>query len=118
MQHHAFARLALTFAPVCPTPLGALDQPRRVQLRLHPGVAPPEIVVAHQVFGKVLHVPAPVSIPVQIQHQPQLPRRHLLRRWFAEPPVEQPLQSVLFVAVAIAPELPLRHPQKLPRLHH
>ena len=118
MQHHALARLALALAPMRPTPLRPLHQPRRVQLRLHPGVAPLEIVVAHQVLVKMLHVPAPVTVPVQLQHQPQLPRRHPLRRRLAQPPVDQPLHPVLLVAVPIAPELPLRHPQQLARLQH
>src|SRR6266498_4145927 len=97
---------------------GALDQPRRVQLRLHPGVAPLEVMVAHQMLVKMLHVPAAVAIPVQLQHQLQLPRRDPPRRRLAKPPVDQSLKAVLLVAVAIAPELPLRHAQQLARLQH
>ena len=64
VQHHAFARLALALASVRPAPLRSLHQPRRMQLRLHPGVAPAEVMVAHQMLVKMLHVPAPVTIPV------------------------------------------------------
>src|SRR5208282_5803561 len=39
-------------------------------------------------------------------------------RWLAQPPVEQPLQPFRLVAIAIAPELPLRHAQQFARLHH
>jgi hypothetical protein len=118
VQHHALPRLALALAAVGAAPLGALHQARRVQLRLHPGVAPPEAVVAHQALVEMLHVPAPVNLPIQLQHPPRIARRNPLRRRLAEPPVDQPLSPVLLVAPPIAPELPLRHPQQLARLHH
>jgi hypothetical protein len=118
VQHHALPRLALALAAVRPTPLGALHEARRVQLRLHPGVAPPEAVVAHQVLVEMLHVPAPVHAPVQLQHQPGSRRRNPLQRRLAKPSVDQALSPVLLVTPPIAPELPLRHPQQLPGLHH
>jgi hypothetical protein len=68
VQHHTLERLALALAAVRRTSLGALHEARRVQLRLHPGVAPPETVVAHQVLVEMLHVPAPDTRPVQLQH--------------------------------------------------
>jgi hypothetical protein len=71
VQHHALARLALALAPVRATPLGAFDQTRGVQLRLGPGVAPAELMVANQMLVKVLHVPAAITIPVKFQHQPK-----------------------------------------------
>ena len=107
MQHHALEWLALALAAVRPTAFGTLDKAGRVQLRLHPGVAPPKAVVAHQVLVKMLHVPAQVSSPVQLQHQLGIRRRNALRRRFAEPPVEKAVYPVFFVAVAIPSELPL-----------
>jgi len=80
VQHHALQGLPFALAAVCPTPLGPFYQARRVQLRLHSGVAPPEAVVAHQVLVEMLHVPAPVRAPVQLQHQPGIRRRNPLRR--------------------------------------
>jgi hypothetical protein len=76
VQHHALERLALALAAMRAALLGTLDKARRVQLRLHPGVAPPELVVAHQVLVKMLHVPAPIHLAVQLQHQPGVPRRN------------------------------------------
>ena len=118
VQHHARTWLALALAPVCAASRGPLDQTRRVQLRLHPGVAPAKIMVAHQMLVKMLHVPASITMPVKLQHQPQLPRRDPLGRRLAKPPVDQSRKPVLLIAVAIAPELPLRHPQQLARLQH
>jgi hypothetical protein len=107
VQHHALPGLAFALATVRPTAFGALHQARRVQLRLDPGVAPPEAVIAHQALVEMLHVPAPVHIPIQLQHPPRIARRNPLRRRLADPPVDQPLSPVLLVAPPIAPELPL-----------
>ena len=48
----AFARLARPFASVRPTPRRTLYQPRRVQLRLRPGVAPTKSVLLANVLVK------------------------------------------------------------------
>src|SRR3974377_1580107 len=72
--HSPRDRLALALAAIPPPPLGTLPQPRRVQLRLHPGVAPAEAVIAHQILVEMLHVPTPVHAPVQLQHQLGRPR--------------------------------------------
>jgi hypothetical protein len=109
VQHHALERFAFALATVGPAALGALHQTRRVQLGLHPGVAPPEAVVAHQVLVKMLHVPAPVGTAVKLQHQPGVRRRNTLGRRLSQPPVDQPAEPVFLVAVPIPPELPLRH---------
>src|SRR6516225_3940638 len=50
VQHHAFARFARPLATVRPATRGALHQPRRVQLRLGPGVAPAEPVLLSDVL--------------------------------------------------------------------
>ena len=42
VQHHAFAGLAFAFAPMGAAPFRSLHQARRMQLGLHPRVAPPE----------------------------------------------------------------------------
>jgi len=118
MQHHARTRLALALATVRSAPWRARHQPRPMQLRLHPGVAPAEPVIAPQMLVKMLHVPAPIRLPVQPQHPSLLPRRHPLRRRLAQPAVAQPLQPVLLVAIPVAPELTLRNAQQLPSLQH
>ena len=118
MQHHPLERLALALAAVRPAPLGALHQARRVQLRLHPGVAPQEAVIAHQILVEMLHVPTPVQTPVQLQHQFGSRRRNPLGRRLANPLVDQTGEPVLLVAIPIAPELALRHPQQFACLHH
>jgi hypothetical protein len=79
VQHHARARFALALAAVRAPSLRTIDQTRRVQLRLDPGVTPPKIMVANKMFVKMLHVPSAVMTPVELQHQPQIPRRHPLR---------------------------------------
>jgi len=75
-------------------------------------------MLAHQVLVKMLHVPAPVRLPIQLQHPLHLRRRNSLRRRLAKPPVDQPLKPVLLVTLPIASELSLRHPQQLTGLQH
>ena len=118
VQHHAFARLALALAPMRPAALGALHQPGRMQLCLGPGVAPGEVVVANPVLVKMLHVPAPIDRPIELQHPVNLCRRDPLRRRLPQPPVDQPRLALLLEPIAVAAKLPLRHPQQLARLQH
>src|SRR3954452_15416159 len=108
MQHHALARLAWPFAPVCPATPGSLDQSGSMQLRLRPGVAPGEVVPLAKVLVKVLHVPAPVKLAIQLQHPLQLALRNPSTRSLAQTSIAQPLSARLFVALAITSELPLR----------
>ena len=88
VQHHALERLALALAPMRTAPPRPLHQTRGVELRLHPGVAPAEAMLAHQMLVKMLHVPAPVCPLIQLQHPLPLRRRNSLRRRLAEPPVD------------------------------
>jgi hypothetical protein len=118
MQHHPFARLPFPFAPVSTAPLGPVHKARRVKLRLDEGVAPAEIVIAQQVFMEMLHIPAKVAMTIKLQHLLDRFRRHPTRRNPAQPTVEQASFPSLFITVAVAPELPLRHAKQLPSLHH
>src|SRR4051794_16670311 len=94
----SLAGLARPFAPVCSPPLGPLDQTRRMQLRLRPGVAPGKVVALAKVLVKLPHVPAPVKLPTKLKHPLQLPCRHPLRRGLAKPPVNQHLHIGLITA--------------------
>ena len=113
VQHHARARLALALTPMRSAPLRTLDQAGRVQLRLHPRVAPPEAMPRLQVLVEMLHVPVQVVGPILIEHPLDLIDRHPLRRGLAQPLVVQPFQPILLVASPVPPELPFRHPQNL-----
>jgi hypothetical protein len=53
-QHHARHRPARPLAPMRPAPLRPFQQTPRMQERLGPGVAPAEMVIAHQMLGKML----------------------------------------------------------------
>lgn len=118
MQHHALARLPLPLAPVRPTPLGSINQTRRVQLRLDEGVAPAEMVIAHQVLVKMLHVPAKIAVTVKLQHLLDRLRRNPTRRYLAKTTVAQAVLPVLLVAITVTAKLPLRHPKQLPSFLH
>src|SRR5271169_6598021 len=54
MQHHAGQRTARTSAPMRAAPLRPFQQTLRLQKRLRPAVAPPEIVALRQLLVKVL----------------------------------------------------------------
>jgi hypothetical protein len=54
-------------------------------------------MISHQVLVEMLHVPAPVNAPVQLQHQ-RGRRRNLLRRQLAKLPVDQTGEPVLLVS--------------------
>nr|WP_264297133.1 hypothetical protein [Mesorhizobium sp. B2-1-1] len=118
MQHHPLARLPLPLAPVSTAPLGPFHKARRVELRLDEGVAPAEMVIAQQVLVEMLHIPAEVAMTVKLQHLLNRFRRHPTRRKLAQAPIQQPCVPSLFVPVAVASELPLRHAKQLPCLHH
>nr|WP_292331845.1 hypothetical protein [Mesorhizobium sp.] len=118
MQHHPLARLPLPFAPVSTAPFRAVHQPCRVKLRLDEGVAPAEVVIAQQVLVEMLHVPATVSMAIKLQHLLDRLRWYPARRKLAQTPVQQPSVPGLFVTVAVAPNLPLRHAKQLACLHH
>ena len=118
VQQHSLARLALALAPVRAAPPGPIHQPGRVQLRLDEGIAPAEMVVAHQMLVKMLHVPAKIAVTVKLQHLLDRLRRNPPRRNLAQTPVQQAGLPSLFVAVPVAAELPLRQAKQLARLHH
>jgi hypothetical protein len=118
VQHHSFAGLALALAPVGAALLRPLDEACIVQLGLHKGVAPAEIVVAREVLVKMLHVPAPVDAAVEVKHPLALRHGNALGRRLAEPAVHKPLKPFLLIALAVAPELPLRYSEQLAGLRH
>jgi hypothetical protein len=74
-------------------------------------------VLLLQVLVKVLRRPTLVMAPVLVEHPGDLVHRHPLGRSLAQTPIHQPVKAVFLVTLAIAPELPLRAPQKLARLH-
>jgi len=78
MQHHANAGLSRPLAPMRPSPLGSLDQAGRMQLRLHPGIAPAEAVLVLQLLEEMPHIPAQVVPAVFIQHPGSLLLRNPL----------------------------------------
>jgi hypothetical protein len=89
-----------------------------MKLRLDEGVAPAEVVIAQQVLVEMLHIPSKVAMTIKLQHLFNRFRRHPTRRNLAQTPVEQPNFPSLFVTVAVAAKLPLRHAQQLACLHH
>jgi len=115
VQHHAFARLARPFAAMHPTARRAFDQPRRLQLRLCPGVTPVKAVTLSKMLVKMLRVPAQILRAIQIQHPANPVRAHPLRRGLADPLVRKTGQPLFFVPDPKPPECPLRHPQNLRR---
>ena len=117
MQHHAFARLAWPFATVRSAPRRVLHQTGRVQLRLRPGVPPPEPMLLPDVLVKMLHVPAQVMRAVFAQHPHQLVDRHPTHRRLAEAAIGKSANPILLVAPTVPPKLPLRASQKLASLH-
>ncbi len=117
VQHHAHARLPRPLAPVRTAPLRSLDQAGRVQLRLGPGVAPAKPVPLLKMLVKMLDVPAAIFGPVLVEHPFDLVDRHPLGRGLAQALVQQPGGPFFLVALPVAPKLPLRHPQNLPRVH-
>jgi hypothetical protein len=90
MQHHPFAWLARPFATMRPTQRCALHQPRRMQLRLGPGVAPPKPMLLANVIMEMLHVPSHVVRAVFTEHPNHLIDRHASGRFLAKPSVNQP----------------------------
>src|SRR5437764_9340501 len=87
-----------------------------MQLRLGPGVAPPEAVLRAQVLVEMLHVPSHVMRPVFAQHPSDLVDWHSPGRFLAKPAVDQPRKSIFLVAAPVTPELPFRHPKYLSSL--
>src|SRR5207302_7394127 len=85
-------------------------------LRLGPRVAPAKAVPPAKMLVEMVHVPAHVVRPVLLEHPVNLIHRNPLGRRFAKPLVDQPLKPFFFVALPIAPELPLRATQKLASL--
>jgi hypothetical protein len=67
---------------------------------------------------EMLHIPPPIGPAIEIQHALHLRRLDPLRRNPAQPAVNQTGFPFLIEPVAITPELTLRHPQQLRRLHH
>src|ERR1700688_4929317 len=93
-------------------------QPSRVQLRPGPGVTPGEVVVTDPMLVEMLHVPAQIDRPVKLQHSSNLRRLDALGRCLAQTTFDQPRISFLLKPVSVPPELPLRHSQQFPGLHH
>jgi hypothetical protein len=99
-------------------PWSGQHKTRRMQLRLHPGVAPAEIMLLLQMLVKVLDRPARVPRAVLRKHPVQLVDRHAPGRRLAQAFVEQTFKTFLLIAAPVAPELTLRTPQDLARIHH
>src|SRR5436189_3944619 len=118
VQHHTLAGFPLPLASMRSTPFRPLHQPRRMQLRLGPRVAPAEIVIAHPVLVEVLHVPAAIHPAVKLQHPFDLGRSDPLVRRPPPSPINQTRFSVLLKPLPVASKLALRHSQQLPRFHH
>src|SRR6185436_14330570 len=105
-------------ASVSAAALGSFHQTRRVKLRLDEGVAPAEVVIAQQMLVEMLHIPSKVAMTIKLQHLLDRFRRHPARRNLAQAPVPQAILPSLFVAIAVAPELTLRHAEQLACLQH
>jgi len=67
---------------------------------------------------EMLHVPAPIDRPIELQHLIDRRRLDALRRSLAQTPVDQTRLAVLLKPLAVASELALRHSQQLPGFHH
>ena len=74
--------------------------------------------MAHQVLVEVLHVPAPVHVPIKLQRPQNVPLRNAPPRRLAQPAIDKPGKPVILVTIAIAPKLPFRHSNQLARLRH
>jgi hypothetical protein len=70
----------------------------------------------HQLLVEMLHREIAIALPVELLHPLKLSLRRTARRYFADPPIAQPLDPVLLIANAQPPEIPPRHPQQFARL--
>ena len=116
MQHHPFTWLARPLATMRPASRRPLHQPRRMQLRLGPGVAPPKPGLLANPLVEMLHIPSHVMRPVLTEHPSDLVHWHPPGRLLAKPAIHQSAKSILIVAPSVTPELSLRHPEYLSSL--
>ena len=115
MQHHAGQRTARPSAPMRAAPLGLLQQALRLQKRLRPAVAPPEIVALRQLLVKVLGREAGVALAIQSFHFLLPIHRNPPARRLAQPAVQQAGFAVVLEADAPASKRPLPDPEQLRR---
>src|SRR5271169_1838262 len=115
MQHHAGQRTARTSAPMRAAPLRPFQQTLRLQKRLRPAVAPPEIVALRQLLVKVLGGEAVVALAIQSLYFLLPIHRNPPTRRLAQPAVQQAGLSVVLEADAPASKRPLPDPEQLRR---
>jgi hypothetical protein len=115
MQHHAGQRTARPSAPMRAAPLRPFQQTFRLQKRLRPAVAPPEIVALRQLLVKVLGRKAVVALAIQSFHFLLPIHRNPPARRLAQPAVQQARLSVVLEAQAPASKRPLPDPEQLRR---
>ena len=116
VQHHPPQRRSLPAPAVLPSPRRLHHQTRPLKGPLHPRVAalPPVLTTVEAV--EVLHVPPLVALPVQRLGAHHLIDRRTPPRHLTQTLVHQPVQPLLLVAVHVAPERALAHPQQPRRL--
>ena len=106
-----------------PSGMAMSEPPRRLRHQpgtlkgvLHPGVAARARMPAPAEAVEVLDVPAIVALAVQRLGAQYLVDRGATRRDLAQPLVHQPVEPLVLVAVHVAPERALTHPQPPHRL--
>ena len=116
VHHHAGKRTARTLAPVCAAPGRRAHAPACLQGQPHPVVAARAAVLGDQLLVEVLGGEVPVAGVEQRQHPRHLVHRRAPRRNPAQAAVVETVGALRLVAIAPAPEGPLRHAQHLRRL--
>ena len=116
MHHHAGQGTAWTLAPVCTAPGGRAHAPMGLQGQPHPVVAALAVVLGDQLLVEVLGGEVPVAGVEQLKHPQHLVDRRAPGRDPAQAAIVETLRPVGLVAIAPAPEGPLRYAQHLRRL--
>ena len=116
MQHHPRKWRSLAATAVFAPPRRLAHQARTLQRVLHPGVAALAPVPAPVEAVEVPDVPPLVALAVQRLGAHHLVDRRAPRRDLPQALVHQPDEPLVLVAVHVAPERALTHPQQPGRL--
>ena len=101
---------------VHPAALRRLHQTRPLKLKLGPGVAVGEAMIAHQVLVKVLRREVSIARPVLLQQPLNLVHWRPPTRGSAAAPVDQALRPLSLVTIPKPAKVTFAHPQHLRRL--
>src|SRR5260370_26320358 len=113
VQQHSGQRPSRPLLPMHPALATLGHHPRSLLQPLHPAIADLYLVLGLQLLVKVPHVQIEILLPIQPQHFLHHRHRHFFGRRFSPPPIKQPPEPELFVALPPAPHLPVADPDYL-----